>query len=135
MTVPDLRGVRVLAVDDDADALGMVREILEATGAYVSTASSAAEAIELLEQGPADVMVADLGLPRMDGFELIARIRSSADQAVRSMPAAALTAYARSEDRIKAMRSGFQLHLPKPIDPEALMVAVATLSKRDVPLI
>jgi PAS domain S-box-containing protein len=133
--VPNLHGVRVLAVDDDDDALGMVREILEATGADVATASSAAEALDLLEQNPADVMVADLGLPRMDGFELIARVRESAHRAVRSMPAAALTAYARSEDRIKALRCGFQVHLPKPIDPEALMLAVATLSKGDVPLL
>ena len=80
-------------------------------------------------------MVADLGLPRMDGFELIARVRGSAHREVRGMPAAALTAYARSEDRIKALRCGFQVHLPKPIDPEALMLAVATLAKRDVPLI
>ena len=132
VAVPDLRGVRVLAVDDDADALGMVREILETTGAYVSTAASAAEALALLEQGPADVMVADLGLPRMDGFELIAEIRRSTQPLVRSMPAAALTAYVRSEDRLKALRCGFQLHLPKPIDPEALMSAVAMLVKRDV---
>src|SRR5262249_10677312 len=130
-TVPDLHGLRILAVDDDGDALGMVREILETTGADVSTASSAAEALALLETQPVDVMVADLGLPRMDGFELIARIRRSALLSVRSMRAAALTAYARSEDRVKALRAGFQLHLAKPIDPEALMAAVAALSRRD----
>jgi CheY-like chemotaxis protein len=132
-TVPDLHGIRVLAVDDDGDALGMVREILETTGAEVSTASSALEALEILAGSQLDVMVADIGLPRMDGFELIARIRESAQSTVRSIPAAALTAYARSEDRTKALRCGFQLHLAKPIDPEALMSAVALLSKRDAP--
>jgi len=135
VTVPDLRGIRVLAVDDDADALGMVREILQATGADVVTARSADEALAVLEGEQADVLVADLGLPRVDGFEMLARIRASAQPGVRSIPAAALTAYARSEDRAKALRAGFQLHLAKPIDPEALMAAVATLAKRNVPSI
>jgi CheY-like chemotaxis protein len=79
------------------------------------------------------VLVADLGMPQMDGFELIARIRRSADAAVRDVPAAALTAYARSEDRAKALRSGFQLHLSKPIDPAELMTAIAALARRAVP--
>jgi CheY-like chemotaxis protein len=74
-------------------------------------------------------MVSDLGMPGMDGFELIRRIRQMAG-AVRDLPAAALTAYARSEDRARAMRSGFEMHLAKPIDPSELIAAVASLARR-----
>jgi CheY-like chemotaxis protein len=75
-------------------------------------------------------MIADLGLPRMDGFELIRQIRRHANPQVRDIPAAALTAYARSEDRTLALQAGFQLHLAKPIDPSELMAAVAALTRR-----
>jgi len=128
--VPDLRGVRLLAVDDDRDALKLVSEIIEATGAEVLTADSAEQALTLLEANKIDVLVADLGMPHVDGFELIARIRKSPNEAIRRIPATALTAYARSEDRARAMRSGFQLHLSKPIDPSELMAAIASLANR-----
>jgi PAS domain S-box-containing protein len=128
--VPDLRGIRVLVVDDDRDGLRLVSEILEAAGADVQTASSAPAALESLDGTAADVLVTDLAMPQMDGFELIARVRQHASDAVRRVPAAALTAYARSEDRIKALRSGFQMHLAKPIDPGELMLAVASLAAR-----
>jgi PAS domain S-box-containing protein len=130
MQIPDLREVRILAVDDDHDALTMVREILESTGAKVSVAHSAGEALDTLQIVKPDVLVADLGMPHMDGFELISRVRGNADRSVSNVPAAALTAYARSEDRAKALRSGFQLHLSKPIDPAELMAAIAALAKR-----
>jgi CheY-like chemotaxis protein len=130
ISVPDLSGIRVIAVDDDRDALRLVREILEVTQADVLTADSAEQALALLERQAADVLVADLGMPKIDGFELIARVRRAIDPRVRAIPAAALTAYARSEDRTKALRAGFQLHLAKPIDPGELMAAVASLAKR-----
>jgi CheY-like chemotaxis protein len=130
IVVPDLSGVSVLAVDDDADALDMVRDILTAAGASVVTASSAANALALLDTNTPDVVVADLGMPKMDGFGLIARIRDHANEAVKGVPAAALTAYARSEDRVRALRSGFQMHLSKPIDPSELMAAVSALARR-----
>jgi PAS domain S-box-containing protein len=130
IAVPDLSGVRVIAVDDDADALRLVREILEAAHAQVFTADSAAQALKLLEQEQADVLVADLGMPHTDGFQLIAQVRRATKPQVRGIPAAALTAYARSEDRTKALHAGFQLHLAKPIDPGELMAAVASLAKR-----
>jgi PAS domain S-box-containing protein len=130
IAVPDLRGVRVLAVDDDQDALNMVREILEAGGADVAVALSARQALDTLRTLRPDVLVSDLGMPSMDGFELIAEVRNSAEPAVREVPAAALTAFARSEDRAKALRSGYQIHLSKPIDPAELMAAIAALAKR-----
>jgi CheY-like chemotaxis protein len=130
VTVPDLRGVHVLAVDDDRDALRLVTEILEAAGARVTAAASAMEALSILETNAPDVLVTDVAMPQMDGFALLAQVRQSQDPAIRDVPAAALTAYARSEDRQKALRNGFQVHLAKPIDPGELMGAVATLVNR-----
>lgn len=129
--VPRLDGVRVLAVDDDDDALRMVREILETTGAQVATARSAAEALDTLHRSEQDVLIADIGMPVMDGFDLIRHVRASPLPAVRGVAAAALTAYARSEDSSRVAESGFQMHLAKPIDPSQLMAAVAALAGRD----
>jgi CheY-like chemotaxis protein len=126
----DLSGVRVLAVDNEEDALTLLRVVLEAAGAQVITASSGEEALSRLAADPPDVMVADLGMPGMDGFELIERVRSSTNMAVRSVPAAALTAFARSEDRTRALLRGFELHLAKPVDPGELVASVATLARR-----
>jgi PAS domain S-box-containing protein len=130
ISVPQLQGVRILAVDDDHDALALVREILEATGADVVTADSVQQALDVLQGMTPDVLLADLGMPHLSGFDLIDRVRRSERQAIREIPAAALTAYARSEDRTKALRSGFQLHLAKPVDPGELMAAMAALAKR-----
>jgi len=129
--VPNLRGIRILVVDDDGDALALLREILETTGAEVATADSAKSALLYFETVRPDVLIADLGMPEMDGFELISRLRRARNAAVRDVPAAALTAYARSEDRAKALRTGFQMHLAKPIDPGELMAAVAALAGRN----
>jgi CheY-like chemotaxis protein len=131
--VGDLHGIHVLAVDDDADALALVSELLEAVGARVSTAQSAAEALQQLASEVPNVLVADLGMPQTDGFQLIEQIRRHADRAVRDIPAAALTAYARSDDRVKALRAGFQIHLAKPIDPSELVTTVAALARRFTP--
>jgi CheY-like chemotaxis protein len=130
LRVPRLEGVRILVVDDDRDALALSREILEVTGARVTTADSAQDALDKLGQDGADVLIADIGMPVMDGFDLIARVRASDDAAVRDIPAAALTAFARSEDRARAMRSGFEVHLSKPIEPGELMAAAAMLARR-----
>ena len=123
---PTLPDICVLVVDDDPDALGLVREILESAGARVRTATSARSALESIEESVPDVMVSDLGMPGMDGYELIQRIRQ-AEGPARELPTAALTAYARSEDRAKALRLGFEMHLSKPIDPSELIAAVASL--------
>jgi len=126
----DLHGVRVLAIDDEADALTLLRVVLEAAGADVVTESSAAGALERIEEMQPQAIVIDIGMPGMDGFELIARIRSSSNPRVRDVPAAALTAFARSEDRTKALRSGFELHLAKPVDPAELVASISTLVRR-----
>ncbi len=128
--LPDLSGLRVLAIDDEPDALAMVRDILEARGALVTTATSADGALEALAAAPPDVVVADLAMPHVDGFALIARIRQSADPAIANVPAAALTAFARSDDRQRAVRAGYQVHLSKPIDPAELIATVRALSRR-----
>jgi PAS domain S-box-containing protein len=126
----NLGGVRVLAVDDDADALGLLKDVLQAAGADVATASSAASALETIRAFRPQVLVADIGMPEVDGFELIRRIRASNDPSVSEVPAAALTAFARSEDRTKALQSGFEMHLSKPVDPGELVASVATLVRR-----
>jgi CheY-like chemotaxis protein len=128
--LPDLGGLSVLAVDDDADARALVCETLESRGARVVAVDSAAEALDRLEKTRPDIVLADIGMARSDGFDLIRRIRESRDAAVRQIPAAALTAYARAEDRMKVLQSGFQMHLAKPVDPAELIVAVAALAKR-----
>jgi CheY-like chemotaxis protein len=128
--VGELGGVHVLAGDDDSDALALVAELLEAAGARVDTAASAEDALRRLDAAPPDVLVADLGMPHVDGFQLIALIRRHPNPQVRLLPAAALTAYARSDDRVKALRAGFHIHLSKPIDPAELVTTLRTLVRR-----
>ena len=126
----DLTGIRVLAIDDEEDALALLRTVLETAGAEVQTLGSSTKVLEQLEQTDPHVLVIDLGMPEMDGFELISRIRASADPRIRNLPAAALTAFARSEDRTKALERGFEMHLAKPVDPGELVASVATLFRR-----
>ena len=127
-----LDGLRVLAVDDDGDALSLLGEILEAAGAVVTTMSSGARALEYLRDQVPDAIVADIGMPGMDGFEFIRQVRAMSGNAD-DVPAAALTAYARARDRVAALASGFQMHISKPVDPAELVVTVAALAKRAGP--
>jgi signal transduction histidine kinase/CheY-like chemotaxis protein len=126
----NLAGIRVLALDDEADALGLLRVVLEAAGAEVITMSSAREGLERIAGVRPHALVVDLGMPEMDGFAFIKHLRSSPDASVRDIPAAALTAFARSEDRTRALKSGFEMHLAKPVDPGELVASVATLVQR-----
>ena len=126
----NLNGVRVLAIDDDEDALSLLRVVLETAGADVTTLSSAAAGLEQIETIRPDAVIVDLGMPGMDGFEFITRLRVASDPQIRDVPAAALTAFARSDDRTKALRSGFEMHLAKPVDPAELVASVATLVRR-----
>jgi CheY-like chemotaxis protein len=120
----------VFAIDDEPDALDLLRVVLEAAGAEVTTLSSPVTALERIADVKPHVLVIDLGMPEIDGFELIARLRKSTDKSIRRLPAAALTAFARSEDRTKALRSGFEMHLAKPVDPGELVASIATLARR-----
>ena len=126
----DLSGVRVLAVDDEEDALGLLRVVLETAGAEVVTMASPSEALTRVGSIAPDVLVVDLGMPEMDGFGFISEIRRADDASIRDIPAAALTAFARSDDRTRALKSGFEMHLSKPVDPGELVASVATLVRR-----
>jgi CheY-like chemotaxis protein len=110
----------------------LIGVVLEAAGARVTSASSAEEALTKLLPEVPDVLITDLGMPRMDGFSFIEQVRQHENPKVSEIPAAALTAYARSEDRVKALRAGFQIHLSKPIDPAELVMTIASLAKRIV---
>jgi PAS domain S-box-containing protein len=125
----DLAGLKVLVVDDEPDARQLIQRLLQDCRAIASTAASAAEALEVLAQDAPDIIVSDIGMPGEDGFTLIRRIRSRKD-AKASIPAIALTAYARTEDRVKAIQAGFQLHLSKPVEPVELLTMVASLARR-----
>jgi CheY-like chemotaxis protein len=122
--------LEILVVDDDPDALTLMREILEAAGATVISADSGRAALDAMAKRVPHAIVSDLGMPGMDGFELLAQLRQSPVESQRNLPAAALTAYARSEDRTRSLKSGFQIYLSKPIDPRELVAAVAALAGR-----
>ena len=127
-----LTGVRVLVVEDDADARTLVRRVLADSGATVVATASAAEALAALESFTPDVLVSDIGMPEQDGYELIRRVRMLGGAAGR-VQAVALTAFARMEDRTQAMLAGFQMHLAKPVDPRELAITVASLAGRAGP--
>ena len=126
-----LNNVRVLVVDDDRDATGLMREVLAGAGATVVVAHSGLEALSILSREQPDVLLSDIGMPEMDGCAFIAQVRASPDRRVRDIPAVALTAYARSDDRVRVLKSGFQMHLAKPIDPAEVVAAVIALARRD----
>jgi CheY-like chemotaxis protein len=119
--LPSLLGLTVLVVDDDADAREMVASLLEKHGATAVVATGAAQALELAADGGCDVIVSDIGMPGTDGYDLIKHCRARGVTA----PAIALTAYARSEDRAKALAAGYERHLAKPIEAAELIAAVS----------
>ena len=125
-----LDGVRVLVVDDEADALALVEAVLRKLGAEVRVASSAQDAFHEVRTWRPDVLVADIGMPVEDGYSLLRRIRALAPAEGGAIPAAALTAYAQPEDRARAFAAGFQEHLSKPVLPHQLARLVATLALR-----
>jgi signal transduction histidine kinase len=124
---PILRGIKVLVVDDDLLALDFIRTTLEQYGAHVVTASSGREARERFAKQPPDVLVSDLLMPDEDGLDLIRKIREFERPSGRRVPAAALTALARSDDRRRALNAGYQMHVAKPVDPLELASAVEQL--------
>jgi PAS domain S-box-containing protein len=126
----NLSGMRIVAIDDEEDALGLLRVVLETAGAEVITFTSAQEGLQRLLDVHPDALVVDLGMPEMDGFEFISHVRGSDDRELRDIPAAALTAFARADDRTRVLESGFEMHLAKPVDPGELVASVATLVRR-----
>jgi PAS domain S-box-containing protein len=127
---PALNGLKVLVVDDEPDARELITTVLEQCQAVVTVASSASEALEALARVQPDVLVSDIGMPGEDGYSLIEKVRQLPPQQGGRIPAVALTAYARAEDRIKALAAGFQMHAPKPVEPAELAAIVASLAER-----
>jgi CheY-like chemotaxis protein len=125
---PALVGVRVLLVDDDADALELLALLLRGHGAEIVHAGSSEAALAALTSSRADVLVSDIGMPGEDGYALMRRVRSLSPERGGQTPAIALTAYASADDRLQALRAGFQWHLPKPVDAPQLVKVIATLA-------
>ena len=126
----DLSGVRVVAVDDDADARKLLETVLTLCRAEVTVVGTAAAALEAVQRLHPDVLLSDVEMGGEDGYSLIAKVRALPPEQGGATPAAALTAYARVEDRTRALRAGFQMHVPKPVEPMELVAVVANLAGR-----
>ncbi|HYW20534.1 MAG TPA: ATP-binding protein [Nodularia sp. (in: cyanobacteria)] len=129
--VPSLLGVRVLVVDDEIDTRDFITTVLQECQAEVKAVGSVSEALQLILDWNPDVLVSDIAMPEEDGYSLIRKVRSQPPEQGGKIPAAALTAYARAEDRTRAIQEGYQLHLPKPIEPAELATVVASLVIRN----
>ncbi|MBX9255436.1 PAS domain S-box protein [Desmonostoc muscorum CCALA 125] len=127
---PSLVGVRVLVVDDQIDSREFITTVLQQYQAEVQAVESVQEALQVISQWKPDVLVSDIGMPQEDGYSLIRKVRSQSPELGGNIPAAALTAYARAEDRMRAIQEGYQMHLPKPVEPAELATVVASLVGR-----
>jgi CheY-like chemotaxis protein len=125
-----LDGVRVLVIDDDLDGLTLVTEVLRRVGATVEARRSAAQGFERFVAAPPDVLISDIEMPGEDGYALMRRIRALDPIRGGRVPAIALTAYGRREDRLHAITAGFSMHVPKPVDPAELVTLVESLALR-----
>jgi len=125
-----LDDLKVLVVDDEADTRAVLKAMLGQCGADVITAGSAAEGLALLESLEPDVLVCDIGMPEEDGYQLIKKVRALPRERGGRIPAVALTAYARAEDRLRALRAGYQMHIPKPVEVTELVAIVANIVQR-----
>jgi PAS domain S-box-containing protein len=124
-----LDGVSVLLVDDEADVRAVTTRVLQDSGAHVLAADSALHALELLQRERPQVILSDIGMPMVDGYDFMRRVRELGREEGGGTPAAAFTAFARPEDRQRALEAGYQMHLAKPVPPSALVLAVASLMK------
>jgi PAS domain S-box-containing protein len=131
LPLPDvhLDGLRLLVVDDEPDARRLLVKVLQDAGAIVTAAGSAAEALDVLPKAQPEVLVSDIGMPDVDGFDLIRKVRGSGHHP-KDLPAVALTAFAHKSDQRQALLAGFQVHIPKPVDPHDLLAVVASLAGR-----
>lgn len=125
---PTLEGIKVLVVDDEEDARELIKLVLENSNAQVITAASAHEALEALQNEKLHVLVSDIGMPQEDGYQFIHKVRELSPDRGGKIPAVALTAYARAEDRKRALLSGYQMHVTKPVEPSELIAVVLSLT-------
>jgi len=125
-----LQGLRILVVDDEADSREVLSAMLTGCGGEVKCCESTAEALKAFREWKPDLLVSDIGMPVEDGYALIRKLRKLRLKAAREIPAVALTAYATKEDKARALEAGFQVHVPKPIEPAALIRSIATLTGR-----
>jgi signal transduction histidine kinase/CheY-like chemotaxis protein len=129
--LPRLDGLRVLVVDDEPDARDLLTAVLTQSGAQVTALARVADAVETLRQAKYDLLVSDIEMPDEDGYSLIRKVRAMEEGRGRRTPAIALTAHARFTDRMRALSAGFQMHVPKPVQPAELIVVIANLTSRD----
>jgi CheY-like chemotaxis protein len=125
-----LKGVRILVVEDDTDTRELLRILLQSDGGVVTAAASVPEALSVYDQTPPDVIVADIGMPEYNGYTLIGRVRARDREHRKITPAIALTAYATSSDRDTVLSAGFQVHMPKPFEPDKLISVIADLAAK-----
>jgi len=125
----DLSGIRVLVVDDEPDTRDLLTFVMEQHGAVVVAAASACEALESLRHSPPDVLVCDIGMPEMNGYTLMRQVRVWSPEQGGQIPAIALTAYAGEMNQKQAFAAGFQMHISKPVEPEAMARAIAALTR------
>jgi signal transduction histidine kinase/ActR/RegA family two-component response regulator len=128
----ELEGLRVLVVDDEPDTRHVISAVITKSGAEVKTCASVAEALEMLKLWKPDILMSDIGMPDEDGYSLIRKVRALSVESGGLIPAAALTAYARDDDRERALEAGFQMHVAKPIGSKELIATVAGLAGRAV---
>jgi CheY-like chemotaxis protein len=126
----NLSGIRVLVVDDEADARELVQRLLTEFDATVTPAASMQEALEFFRMTPPNILLSDIGMPERDGYDLIRAVRALPEKQGGRIPAVALTALARPEDRKRAMLAGYQSHVAKPVDVSELVAVVASLTGR-----
>jgi len=126
-----LDGLRILAVDDEPDTRELLKQGLEFLGAKVKVVGSAAEAIDSLRGSPPDILISDIGMPGTDGYDLIKQVRALPPDRGGKVPAIALTAYTRVEDRLHALRAGYDMHVPKPVELAELVAVAASVSRRN----
>ena len=131
-TTLSLDGIRVLVVDDEMDARDLLQVALAQYGASVRTVASADDAYGAIADECPDVLVSDIEMPDVTGYDLVRHLRHSDRPELRRLPAVALTAYARTEDRVKALLAGFQTHVPKPVEPAELVTVIASLAQREI---
>ena len=125
-----LQGLHILVVDDEQDTLTLVKAMLERSGARITAASTVVAALECMAADRPDVIVSDIGMPEEDGYSLMTRLRQMTASDAAQIPAIALTAYGRMEDRLRALAAGFQMHVAKPVEPDELVAVVASVSGR-----